>query len=414
MEGDHLFDYKGAKSWCPFTFVDFEIDCDYSNLMRRFYESKESHMNSNIHDRFKDFKHNLECRFPPLIKIQPITLFLIFSISTWINYSIVSRLSLTKSFPDYWLYYFIGMLIIFWGVFSLASSREKHIQTFLYILPILDEQKHVEILGKSFGLMFHKKLNFLFFVTFASVGVFFHHFVFAALPTSLKIYNIFFIIIPSAGIAGMGLYLAISSCLFVKKFLSLNNLKLNPLDPAKTLGIRKIARLMLYYFILFTTELLFWALQYIILISQADSYSIIIPINEWPFKWAAAIFSVFIFFIVPGYLVYPYLVIKKTLMKYKEKTIILLEFGLRHTFLSSVVASNFKIDDLIQLKESFELFKTVYERKISIVDFIKGFQYIHYFIAYIISLIIVAVSHMENLKILITYVRDAFSLTSMS
>lgn len=160
-------------------------------------------------------------------------------------------------------------------------------------------------------------------------------------------YNIYliFIAIFASFSAGPGLWLALSSAYFISQLKYIGNLTLNTLNPSKTIGIKKLSKLLTTFSLSFSLELfLFLLIFFLAPWKNIEMHSFFRNILVLPFL----LFMIFFF-------MFPQSAIKTIIVNYKEKSLMIIENHISEIYKKD----SHKLDDLNLIKGYNELYKEI-------------------------------------------------------
>lgn len=239
---------------------------------------------------------------------------------TILNYFIDITTGASVLFKDFWLYFAFGVLILLFAFLSIWYIWNKHLNTFGNILELLTDNYQIIEIEKSFNFMYKSKYQFIVIAFFFFLAMFTVIPLYPQINSLLRFYTVLSISL-AASTAGIGTWLAATSCYFIHQISRFTNLNINILFPGQDINILKLSRLFSSYSTLFAIEVLFWITPYTILLTTMKSRGIPFDTTS-PSHLCGSIFLLLTFlFFMPSYFLYPQKVLKKIVYERKSSTI---------------------------------------------------------------------------------------------
>lgn len=307
----------------------------------------------------------------------------------------------------FWIYLTFLFLIISFGLWALNYVRYKllsDIDTILEIVPspeiIRSEIDKVLQLGYR---SIYKTLFILFLSALAAVVGFKLDW---GIPVSFQDSILAKLLGAGGGalggwICGNGFWLAASAMHFSKVFSRINDLKLHPVWPESTVSLKKFSGLMSLYAYLFSIEVTFWLLPYLVLIARLKTGDMNI---SWPFFIGTYALTFFVLF-SPIFYFYPQSKIKKLISRNRTETLLELERDTRNKFKNNLdLFESAYLVNLVAAKESL----IIWDSKVSLKRPHFSGAMASYSINILAALTLLAMNAQGNIQPLLDSIKQLF------
>jgi len=256
------------------------------------------------------------CKIPIWIQF-----FILIPPAALLNWFIDNVTGASALFKDFWLYFTFGMLIILHAFLSIWYIWNKHLDAFKDILELLNSEHQISEIEIVFKIMYTSKYQFVIIVFFFFLAILVVAPLYPQINSLLRVYTVLFISF-SAAVAGIGMWLAATSCYFIYKISTFTDLNVNIFFPGQDATIFKISRLFSSYSTLFAIEVLLWIIPYTIFMTTSKSRGIAFNMTS-PYHLYGSIFLFLIFLVfMPGYFLYPQTVLKKIVRERRIQTLL--------------------------------------------------------------------------------------------
>jgi len=295
---------------------------------------------------------------------------------------IVDYSETTKCMPMFWIFYILILFFIICGFYFIYYMWRKHLTWFGDEFSIIRTKEKIDELKKSFITMYNGNSQISYFLIFGIVLIFFLYNLYPAIPNIAKVFILYFMIFPCAGLGGLGFRLAVTSCVFIYKFskIGISNIRFNPIFPGNTVGIAKLARLMSSYATLYIIQNTLYLFPFVYFSLNANSFNPPVDLSSFSYRSVSFIILIFVFFLLPLYFVYPQIILRILIIREKERLQREIEDELRNSFYLPI-EENIKYDKIsyysnvfIRIKNSptmpidfFSIFKFVGSLSFSIL-----------------------------------------------
>lgn len=247
-------------------------------------------------------------------------LFILVFVGVIVNYIVDVIASASAFIIDFWVYFAFGLLIIIFAFLAIWYIWNKHLNIFEDILKLLINQDQVANIESVFRIMYTNKYQLIVVGFFSVISMVTVVPLYPQMNKLLKIYSVLFTA-SAAATAGIGAWLAVTSCYFIYKISRFDNLNMNILFPGQTISIIRLSRLFSTYSVLFAIEVLFWIIPYTIFMTTIKNRGVAFNTSS-PYYLCGSIFLILIFlFFMPAYFIYPQRILKKIVFERKMKTL---------------------------------------------------------------------------------------------
>ena len=305
------------------------------------------------------------------------------------GYLIATITNITEKLVDFWIYVEVAAAIIGVGLWALWYVYHKTLVVFEDVADMMTSKEQIAKLDSCLKLMYSSKFQLIATIGFLVItGLcillldFFDIFPEVTFPRCAKFY-LGILIFLCLAVAGFGLWLAITSSVFIYQLTSkgkgyvicrlickfllgsslsektiqeIGEIRFNPLFPARTVGITRLANLMVIYSILFAFEVSLFSIPSVLAYFNIGLGLPLMNPSLLPYKIIVRIILFLNFFVVPAYLVYPQLALMKMVIYKKNEVRRGIQMDIQYLHSNKKL---FKSDDLIAIAKCIQIFKEV-------------------------------------------------------
>ena len=280
---------------------------------------------------------------------------------------------------DWWWYCAANCIGLASAILFLSLAKKKMRDTYTHILELIPDKESQNKFMSTVTLMGDRQKQFILCGIFGLI-TFSIMLIQRTITLNSDTSNFLLLFIAiwssvSALLAGVGLWLAITSIRMIQYLCSLTTLKLDFVNPAQTDGITKVSSLMGYYATLFALQVLTWEIPYVYTV-WTSSTRILFLTNNWvqgnfPFVLASTIFALFLV-VVLIYFIYPQLKIASLVDNYKRQTLSDIQLKINHIYTNN---ENLESSNISLLGYYLSLYKEIEEHKGSLpIQNLLGFS----------------------------------------